>query len=217
MDRAGVGETPERVSAALAGVTVSCCCLAAAAGSLTDPPTTAGAAAITAAGVPVLALLLIRRRIGSRRRRLTAQLGPLLELLSLELSSGAAPGPALEAVLRRLDGDLAGELRVAVAATIGPGTSSLDQRLVELGDRFGIPALLSLAGIIATSREYGSSLSPGVRALAAELRRARRRYVIADSRRALNRVLVPSAVGVLAPFMAILLYPAITTLSHSLR
>ena len=50
---------------------------------------------------------------------------------------------------------------------------------------------------------------------AAELRREERRSLIAASRRALNRILVPAALGVLAPFMGILLYPALTTLVGS--
>lgn len=216
LDRAGIGDSPGKVvgSVAVAG---ACAGLAAGlVGSLIGAPAGGSAAVVALAGVPGLSFLALERRVRSRRRRLSAQLGPVLELLSLELSAGAAPGPGLAAVLRRLDGELSDELQRALAATPGPGNVSLDRRLIGLGDHLQIPALLSLAGIFATSREYGSSLSPGVRALAAELRRTRRRDVIASSRRALNRVLVPSAVGVLGPFMAILLYPAITTLARSL-
>ena len=217
LDRAGIREPAVGVAGLLLAATASCAGLAAAAALVFDPAGVWWTAIAAAGGALSLAAAGLRTAIRNRREGLISQLGPLLELLSLELSSGAAPGPALEAVLRRLDGELAAELQLAVSAARVPGTSSLDQRLAELGDRLRIPALVSLGGVIATSREYGSSLSPGVRALAAELRRARRRQVIAASRRALNRVLVPSAIGVLAPFMAILLFPALTTLTRSLR
>ena len=97
------------------------------------------------------------------------------------------------------------------------GSASLDGRLAALGDRLGLPALHSLAMILGLSRDYGSGVGEGVRALAADLRRARRRRVIEVSRAALNRVLIPAAVGVLLPFMAILLFPAVAVLVRSLR
>jgi hypothetical protein len=74
-----------------------------------------------------------------------------------------------------------------------------------------------MAMILGLSRDYGSGVGHGIRALAADLRRARRRRVIELSRGALNRVLVPAAVGILLPFMAILLFPAVAVLMRSLR
>jgi hypothetical protein len=80
-----------------------------------------------------------------------------------------------------------------------------------------MPAVASLATILAASREYGTGVVQGVRALATDLRRAQRRALIAHSRRALNHVLLPAAVGVLLPFLAILMFPAVTALQHNLR
>ena len=61
-----------------------------------------------------------------------------------------------------------------------------------------IPAI---ATILTASREYGTGVTQGVRALAADLRRQQRRELIAHSRRALNHVLFPAAIGVLLPFL----------------
>jgi hypothetical protein len=74
-----------------------------------------------------------------------------------------------------------------------------------------------LAATLAASREYGTGVAHGARALAADLRRAQRRELIAHSRRALNHVLFPAAIGVLLPFLAILLFPAVTALQRNLR
>src|SRR6266851_5462957 len=87
----------------------------------------------------------------------------------------------------------------------------------DLAAELEIPAIASLATIIAASREYGTSVAPGVRALATDLRQAQRRELIAHSRRALNHVLFPAAIGVLLPFLCILLFPAVTTLQANLR
>jgi hypothetical protein len=72
-----------------------------------------------------------------------------------------------------------------------------------------------MAMILGLSRDYGSGVGQGIRALAADLRRARRRRVIELSRGALNKVLIPAAVGILLPFMAVLLFPAVAVLMRS--
>jgi len=159
----------------------------------------------------------VRRRAGAgrRRERLLGQLIPLLELVSLELSGGAPPMLALEGVLARSRSELAAELRLQLIGSRVAGSAAFDARVAALGERLGLPALQSLAMILGLSRDYGSGVGQGVRALAADLRRARRRRLIEISRSALNRVLIPAAIGVLLPFMAILLFPAISVLLRS--
>ena len=214
-ERAGLGQSPEHVLLAAGAATVALAGAGAAAGSLGDAGSAAGLGLAGLVSGPCFAAWSLAAAIRARRRRLREQLTPLLELLSLELSSGASPGAALEAVTDRLHGELAAELRRILGAS-RIGGAPLDAGLVRFAERHELPSLSTLAGLVAAGREYGAGLSPGVRQLAAELRREERRELIASSRRALNRVLVPSAVGVLAPFLAILLYPALTTLARSL-
>jgi len=162
-------------------------------------------------------LAALRRRVGAgrRRERLLGQLVPLLELVSLELSGGAPPMLALEGVLARSRSELAAELRLQLIGSRVAGSAAFDARVAALGERLGLPALQSLAMILGLSRDYGSGVGQGVRALAADLRRARRRRLIEISRGALNRVLIPAAVGILLPFLAILLFPAVSVLLRS--
>ena len=167
--------------------------------------------------VPALLFHLLAAATAARRRQLLAELGPILDLVSLELSAGSPPMLALESVLARSRCQLAAAIRTQLIGSRVAGSASLDARLAALGDRLGLPVLHSLAMILGLSRDYGSGVGEGVRALAADLRRARRRRVIEVSRAALNRVLIPAAVGILLPFMAILLFPAVTVLTRSLR
>jgi hypothetical protein len=44
-----------------------------------------------------------------------------------------------------------------------------------------------------------------------------RRALIAQSRRALNHVLLPAAIAVLLPFLGVLMFPAVSVLQRSLR
>jgi len=124
---------------------------------------------------------------------------------------------ALGSVAMQVQGDLATDLRRLLIASQLTGSASFESRLVEYSERLESPAIGSLATILASSREYGTGVVQSVRTLAADLRRAQRRELIAHSRRALNHVLLPAAVGVLLPFLAVLMFPAVTTLQRSLR
>lgn len=175
------------------------------------------AALVAGALPPLLAVRGLTVAARRRRDRLAAELAVLLELLSVELTAGTAVVPALEAVLALTGGPLAADIRTQLIGSRVAGSRPLDERLNQLAGRLGLPALEALATILGLSREFGMAVSPGVRTLAADLVRERRHDVIASSRRALNRVLIPAGVGVLLPFMSILLFPAVMTLLGSLR
>jgi len=215
--RAGWPETPEHVivltlvrSAVLAAIGTSI-------GLLFGPSaavTLALAGAVVGVAWPAYS---IHAAITRRRARLARELAPLLELFILELGGGGSPLSALGSVTLQIDGELAYELRRLLIASNVLGTQPFESRLNDLATELQIPAIASLATIIAAGREYGTSVAPGVRALASDLRQSQRRELIAHSRRALNHVLFPAAIGVLLPFLCVLLFPAVTTLQTSLR
>jgi Flp pilus assembly protein TadB len=148
---------------------------------------------------------------------LSAELVPILELFTLELSGGGSALSALGSVTVQVQGELAVDFRRMLIASQVAGSPSFESRLLEYSDCFQIPALSSLATILAASREYGTGASQGVRALATDLRRAQRRELITRSRHALNSVLLPAAVGVLLPFLGVLMFPAVSVLERNLR
>jgi Flp pilus assembly protein TadB len=216
LEQAGIGEEPEVVIAlaALASV-VAGAAAAVTIAFLADPAGAAVGGLGVAVAVPALLAHQVAAAAASRRQRLLGQLGPILELVSLELSGGSPPMRALESVLAHSRSELASAMRAQLIGSRVAGSASFDGRLSALGDRLQLPALHSMAMILGLSRDYGSGVGQGVRAIAADLRRARRRRVIELSRGALNRVLIPAAIGVLLPFMAILLFPAVAVLTRS--
>lgn len=217
LDRAGRPETPEQFLALLAAASVGVAAVGAGAGALRDPATALALAMLGLGGTVFGMLQRLFHGARARRARLLAELAPTLELMSLELSGGNSPHGAIAAVTARTDGELSRELRRLLAAASVSSAASFETRLAALATRLDLPPLAALAAVMATSRDYGSGVGHGVRALAVDLRRAQRRVVIATSRRALTRVLLPAGVGVLLPFMAILLFPAVTTLAESFR
>jgi pilus assembly protein TadC len=168
---------------------------------------------LTGAGCCALAL---RSAIAARRRRLAAELVPLLELFTLELGGGGNAVAALGTVTSKVQCELAGDLRRLLIAAQVAGSVPFEARLLQQADLLDLPPLASLATILAASREYGTGAIHGVRALAMDLRHSQRRELIVQSRRALNHVLIPAAVGVLLPFLAIVMFPAVTALQRNL-
>jgi Flp pilus assembly protein TadB len=217
LERAGWRESPERV--AVFAIAFSACLCVVGAGTVSFVPE-GSAAAICAAGTIAglgLPLLALRSAIARRRRRIEGELAPLLELFTLELGGGGSALSALGSVSMQVQGELASDLRRLLIASQVTGSASFEARLVEYSERLEIPSIGSLATILASSREYGTGVVQGVRTLAADLRRAQRRELIAHSRRALNLVLLPAAVGVLLPFLAVLMFPAVTALQQNLK
>jgi Flp pilus assembly protein TadB len=209
IERAGWRGSPERVAVLGISLAASMALMAAVVNPLLIP--------IALAGGLVLFLLVLNSSIEARRRRLAGELVPLLELLMLELSAGGSAMAALGSVTVQVESDLAANLRRMLIASHVAGSASFEARLTEYSERAGLTSLGSLATILAASREFGTGATQGVRALATDLRRAQRRQLIAHSRRALNHVLLPAAVGVLLPFLCVLMFPAVSVLQRSLR
>jgi Flp pilus assembly protein TadB len=216
LERAGWQESPERVVAFTLSASACAAVLGASSASLMPVNPSALAVVGFVSGVLICALT-VRSAIAGRRRRLSSELVPLLELFNLELSGGGSALSALGAVTTQVQGELAADLRHLLIASQVAGSSSFESRLLVYSERLAIQPLGSLATILSASREYGTGVAHGVRALATDLRHAQRRELIAHSRRALNYVLIPAAVGVLLPFLAVLMFPAVTALQRNLR
>jgi Flp pilus assembly protein TadB len=216
VDRAGWKESPERLAAFAVGLSASMAVIGVASSSIAAMSAPLLGAMGFAGGLGFCALVL-RAAIASRKARLASELVPLLELFTLELSGGGSALSAFGSVTTKIQGELAAELHRLLVASQVAGSTPFDSRLMHYSAHLGIPAVASLATILAASREYGTGVAHGVRALATDLRHAQRRELIAHSRRALNHVLLPAAVGVLLPFLAVVMYPAVTALQRDLH
>jgi Flp pilus assembly protein TadB len=217
VERAGWKESPERLMV-LALALASCLTVVGVASApimpIANAPVLGALGFVGGIGLCVLAL---RSAVARRRRRLAAELMPLLELFTLELSGGGSALSALGSVTTKVHSELASDLRRVLIAAHVVGSVPFEARLLQYSERMDIPALASLGTIMGASREYGTGVIHGVRALATDLRHAQRRELIAHSRRALNHVLIPAAVGVLLPFLAVVMFPAVTALQRNLH
>jgi Flp pilus assembly protein TadB len=209
LERAGRRVDTERVL--LAAFAIAACV------GLLGALASAGVAIFGFVGTCVWLVVTLKGTITKRRRRLSGELVPILELFTLELSGGGSALSALGSVCVQVESELAIDLRRMLIASQVAGSAPFEARVIEYAEQNEIPALCSLVTILTASRDYGTAASQGVRALATDLRRAQRRELIAHSRRALNNVLLPSAIAVLLPFLGVLMFPAVSVLQRSLR
>jgi Flp pilus assembly protein TadB len=217
LERAGWQESPERAAAFALALSACLAVLGVTSASVMPLSGAAPLGLLGFLGGLGICVLALRSAIAGRRRRLSSELVPLLELFNLELSGGGSALSALGAVTTQVQGELAADIRHLLIASQVAGSLAFESRLLTYAEHVEIQALGSLATILAASREYGTGVAHGVRALATDLRRAQRRELIAHSRRALNHVLIPAAVGVLLPFLAVLMFPAVTALQRNLH
>lgn len=143
IERAGWRETPERIAVMALALAFGM----AAAGWMIAPVVSPMG---FIAGC-VLVQVSLNSAIERRRRRLAGELVPLLELFTLELSGGGSALAALGSVTIQVEGELAADLRRMLIASQVTGSVSFEARLLEYTERVGIPALASLATILAAS------------------------------------------------------------------
>src|SRR5258708_27419207 len=156
LDRAGWRESPERICVLAIALAA---CLAVLGATTISALTTSGAVVVCGTGILSglgLPFVALRSAIARRRRRLEGELVPLLELFTLELGGGGSAASALGSVTMQVQGKLAADFRELLIASRGAGSASFEARLVEYAERLEIPAIRSLAMILAGSREYGT-------------------------------------------------------------
>jgi tight adherence protein C len=161
-----------------------------------------GGASLAMLVLPAAAFLLpdalIARRATARARALAEEAPELLDRVRLAAEAGLSPERALAAGAAHGDGPLASEVRTALAA--GELGLSRDEAFARLTARCPIPEVRGLAALVRRASRQGSSLGPGLEALARGSRAERARRLEERAQRAAPQiqlvvalVLVPAA------------------------
>ncbi len=148
--------------------------------------------------------------VARRERRLLAELPTVAELLALAVAAGEGPHGALERVSRTVRGELAGEIRQALADTRA-GTP-LTTALERLADRTGLAPLARFTEGIAVAVERGTPLADVLRAQAADAREASRRTLIETGGRREIAMMAPVVFLVLPVTVVFAVFPGLAAL-----
>jgi tight adherence protein C len=153
----------------------------------------------------------LTRAVRDREQRMLAEFPTIADLLALSVGAGEGPVGALERVARVSNGELAAELRRALAdARTGAG---LVQALDGIAERTTLSPLGRFVDGLAVAVERGTPLADVLRAQAADVREARKRYLLEIAGRKEIAMMVPVVFLVLPVTILFALYPGLVQIS----
>jgi tight adherence protein C len=147
----------------------------------------------------------LSREVARREARMMAEFPTLAELLALSVAAGEGATGALERVTSVGRGELAAELRTALADARAGAT--LTEALARLADRTGVPALARFVDGVAVAIERGTPLADVLRAQAADAREAGRRELLEAGGRKEIAMMIPVVFLILPTTVVFALYP----------
>jgi tight adherence protein C len=215
-DRLTVEEFRVRqVLAALAGALLGAALLAVRVTLALGPPPLFGAALVVAGAVGgVLGCDgWLSRRVRHRETAIVAEFPAVAELLALAVGAGESPLGALERVTRTSTGELAGELRRALA-DVRAG-ASLVSALDALAARTAVPSLLRFVDGMSVALERGTPLADVLRAQAGDVREGGKQALIEAGGRKEIAMMVPVVFLSLPVTVLFAAYPALVSLTFT--
>ena len=153
----------------------------------------------------------LTRAVRDREQRMLAEFPTIADLLALSVAAGEGPIGALERVARVSSGELARELRRAIAdARAGAG---FVQALDGVADRTTLAPLARFVDGVAVAVERGTPLGDVLRAQAADVREARKRNLLEIGGRKEIAMMIPVIFLVLPVTILFALYPGLVQIS----
>ncbi|HEX2499243.1 MAG TPA: type II secretion system F family protein [Actinomycetes bacterium] len=198
-------------AAAAAGAAITVSLLMLAGGSTRSPVTLLVFCVAAAVAGVVVRDHRLTASVRDREQRMLAEFPTVADLLALSVAAGEGPVGALERVARTSHGELAGELRRAMAeARTGAG---LVEALDGIADRTNLTPLARFVDGIAVALERGTPLADVLRAQAIDVREARKRSLLEIGGRKEIVMMVPVVFLVLPVTVVFALYPGLIQIS----
>ncbi len=186
----------------------------------------AGPLALTGRGAPFLLVLILAvlggalgfylpglwlgRAIKRRRSALSRALPDALDLLSISVGAGLGFDSAIMEVTQRLENPLTVEL-AGVLRDQRMGQSRRDA-LRALGERTGVPEILSFVAAVIQATELGTPLRDTLRVQGEQIRGLRRQRAEERARQSTILMLIPMVMFIFPSIFVVLLGPAIPSL-----
>ncbi len=182
-----------------------------------------GPPALTLAGLSVLAVLggvlardfVLSRAVRRREELITLELPTIAELLALAVGAGESPVAALERATRGASGELARELRAALADARS-GTPFV-AALGAVAQRTSLPALARFVDGMSIALQRGTPLAEVLRAQAVDVREEGRRALLETGGKREIAMMAPVVFLVLPVTILFALFPGAVTLTSIAR
>lgn len=178
-----------------------------------------GLPALSLAGIVVVGVvagvavrdLALTRAVRRREELIALELPVVAELLALAVGAGESPLAALERVTRRSGGELARELRAALADARS-GTPFVTA-LQGVADRTTLPALVRFVDGLTVALQRGTPLADVLRAQAVDVREDGRRVLLETGGKREIAMMAPVVFLILPVVIVFALFPGAVTLT----
>jgi tight adherence protein C len=157
---------------------------------------------------------LLGRQAAQREQRMLSEFPVVADLLALSVAAGEGVVAALDRVVRVSSGELAVELRRAIADVRAGET--LSDALGAVAGRTELPALARFVDGVVVAVERGTPLAEVLKAQAQDVREARRRALVETAGRKEIAMMVPVVFLVLPVTVLFAVYPGFAFMRLSL-
>ena len=161
------------------------------------------------AGV-LLPQMWLRQRVGQRQALIIKSLPDAFDLITTCVEAGLGLDAALARVAEKVEGPFADELRRTLRE-ISLGRTRREA-LRELGERTGVPDLITFVNSVVQAEQMGTSVGTVLRVQAEQLRVRRRQRAEAQAYKAPVKMIFPLVLCIFPTLFIVILGPAIITL-----
>jgi tight adherence protein C len=155
----------------------------------------------------------IARRITSRQREITNSMPDALDMLTITIEAGLSFESSLQEIMTRWDNDLSREF-ARVLRDIGMGQSRR-AALNGLGERTGVPDILSFVTALNQADELGVSIGRVLKQQSEDMRVRRRQRAHERANQAPVKIMFPLVFLIFPAIFAVLLGPAVPAMMSS--
>ena len=175
-------------------------------------------AAMTMAGMSVLGLFLpkvwLSNRVRYRQKAILKSLPDAFDLITVCVEAGLGLDAALARVAEKVEGPFGEELAIALKE-VSLGKLRRDA-LKELGDRTGVPDLISFINAVVQAESMGTSIANVLRVQAEQMRIRRRQRAEQQAQAAPIKMMFPLVLCIFPTLFIVILGPAALTLYQEL-
>lgn len=154
--------------------------------------------------------LWLNQRSGQRRNQIIKSLPDSFDLITTCVEAGLGLDAALARLAERVEGPFADELRRTLRE-ISLGRARSDS-MKELGERTGVPDLITFVNSIIQAEQMGSSVGTVLRVQADQLRVRRRQRAEEQAYRAPIKMIFPLILCIFPTLFIVILGPAVITI-----
>lgn len=160
----------------------------------------------------MLPQMWLKQRVGARQTQIIKSLPDAFDLITTCVEAGLGLDAALSRVAEKVEGPFADEL-TRTLRDIGLGKQRRDA-LRELGERTGVPDLVTFVNAVIQAEQMGSSVGTVLRVQAEQLRVRRRQRAEEQAYKAPVKMIFPLILCIFPTLFIVILGPAVITIMN---